>query len=200
MICYFDDMLVIGILTVLFIIFVIYLRAVRKKCYMYLLCFAVMYVYLCIVINITQFPIYASDGMREAMGGQNVWREMNLIPFKEMISGFSSEVLLNILMTIPLGFGLPFLIHCSWRRITFSGILTGALCETGQLLTALWAGFTFRHVNIDDVILNMIGTLSGYALFKGFKIIFKLSMDRWDLKTNGFFKYIDDVCDESRGR
>lgn len=80
------------------------------------------------------------------------------------------------------------------------GILTGALCETGQLLTALWAGFTFRHVNIDDVILNMIGTLSGYALFKGFKIIFKLSMDRWDLKTNGFFKYIDDVCDESWGR
>lgn len=65
MIYYFDDMLVIGILTVLFIIFVIYLRSVRKKSYMYLLCFAVMYVYLCIVINITQFPIYASDGMRE---------------------------------------------------------------------------------------------------------------------------------------
>lgn len=41
-----------------------------------------MYVYLCNVINLTQFPIYVDDDQREAFGGQNVWKEMNLIPFK----------------------------------------------------------------------------------------------------------------------
>lgn len=163
---------------------------------MYLLFFGIMYVYLCIVIKMTQFPIYALDEMREAMGGQNVWREMNLIPFKEIIDDVSIDILLNILMTIPLGFGLSFLIRCSWKKIALAGVLVGSVSEVGQLISALWIGFTFRHINIDDVILNFVGVLIGYALFKTFKILFKVLMSRLDLQSNIFLQYINCVCDE----
>lgn len=158
--------------------------------------YSIIYVYLCNVVNITQFPIYASEEMRKAMGGQNVWREMNLIPFKETISNFSAEALLNILMAMPLGFGLPFIDRCSWKKITLAGSLLGVLCEAGQFLSALWAGFTFRHVNIDDVILNLVGTLLGYALFKVFKILFKGGVTKLKPEMNVFLHYIACICDE----
>ena len=109
----------------------------KKKSNLYLLAFLVMYVYVCKVIDLTQFPVYASEEMRAAMGGQNVWKEMNLIPFKTIMESFSNDVFLNIIMTMPLGFGLPFLVRCSWKRIAFSGLTAGFLFEAGQLVTAL---------------------------------------------------------------
>ena len=77
-----------------------------------------MYIYLCNVINITQFPIYVDDLQRDSFGGQNVWKEMNFIPFKH---GFTQTSFFNILMTIPLGFGLPFLIKSSFKKIFIEG-------------------------------------------------------------------------------
>lgn len=164
---------------------------------MYLLSFLIMYIYVCELINFTQFPIYASEGMKATMGGQNVWKEMNLLPLKTIREGVSTDILLNIIMTLPLGFGLPFLVRCSWKKIIFSGITVGALCEIGQLLTALWAGFTFRHVNIDDMLLNFFGTLLGYILFKVFCYIFCWSCNRLKTAPNAFLSYILNVCEEN---
>ena len=169
MIYYFDSVYVIGGLALLFLILLAFLKFMKRKSNMYLLCFSVMYIYLCVVLDLTQFPIYASEGMKAAMGGQNVWREMNLIPLKTIVTDFSMESVLNIIVTIPLGFGLSFLMRCSWRQIMLSGLLVGGCAEAGQLLTALWVGFTFRHVNIDDILLNIIGVLLGYGVFKIFR-------------------------------
>lgn len=196
MILYFDNIFIISALGIILFVLLIYLKMKRKKNSMYLLCFLIMYIYMCEIINLTQFPIYASEGMRSAMGGQNVWREMNLFPFKTISGNLSSDILLNVVMTIPLGIGLPFLTHCSWKKIAFAGILIGVLCEMGQLLVALWAGFTFRHVNIDDVILNIIGTLLGYAVFKVFKYVFRRSYEKFKISPNFFLTYILKVCDE----
>ena len=82
MIYYFDSIYVIGGLALLFLILLAFLKFMKRKSNMYLLCFSDMYIYLCVVLDLTQFPIYASEGMKAAMGGQNVWREMNLIPLK----------------------------------------------------------------------------------------------------------------------
>ena len=40
--------------------------------------------------------IYIDDDQRKAFGGQNVWRDMNLIPLKH---GFSMTSFYNVLMT-----------------------------------------------------------------------------------------------------
>ena len=197
MIYYFENKYILGGLVLLFFVLAGILKVKMKKSNMYLLCFLIMYIYLCEVINLTQFPIYASEGMKEAMGSQNVWREMNLIPFKTIADHFSKDIILNILMTLPLGFGLPFLMKCSWGKITFSGLILGVLCESGQLESALWAGFTFRNVNIDDVILNLLGTLIGYFIFKIFSRIFRWGYRKLKIKSNVILTYILKACDEN---
>jgi glycopeptide antibiotics resistance protein len=163
----------------------------------YLLAFAIMYVYLCAVINVTQFPIYASDGMRAAMDGQNVWREMNLIPFQSIRSSLSTDIILNVILTIPFGFGLPFLIRTEWKKIVLSGIGIGAAVEAGQLISALMIGFTFRHVNIDDVILNLLGTAVGYIIFLLVRRLFLRGYQKAAKSSHPFMEYIAGVCRNS---
>ena len=197
MIYYFDSVYVIGGLALLFLILLAFLKFMKRKSNMYLLCFSVMYIYLCVVLDLTQFPIYASEGMKAAMGGQNVWREMNLIPLKTIVTDFSMESVLNIIVTIPLGFGLSFLMRYSWQQIMLSGLLVGGCAEAGQLLTALWVGFTFRHVNIDDILLNIIGVLLGYGVFKIFRNVFQWGYKKLETNSNAFLSYIKCVCDDN---
>ena len=71
MIYYFDSVYVIGGLALLFLILLAFLKFMKRKSNMYLLCFSVMYIYLCVVLDLTQFPIYASEGMKAAMGGHS---------------------------------------------------------------------------------------------------------------------------------
>ncbi|MDC0705842.1 VanZ family protein [Priestia sp. AB] len=140
------------------------------------------------MINLTQFPIYIDDDQRKAFGGQNVWRDMNLIPLKH---GFSMTSFYNILMTIPLGFGLPFIVKVSLKKVMYIGLVAGLLFEMGQLLTALYAGYTFRFVDVDDVIFNFLGTLIGYLiLFKLFKAIVESFITKFSLKSNSMINHI----------
>ena len=94
-------------------------------------------------------------------------------------------------MTIPLGFGLPFLIKASVKKVFIIGVLAGLILELGQLSSALYAGYTFRSVDIDDLILNLSGTLIGYlVLFKLFKLIFVYLVKKFDIKLNSITKQI----------
>lgn len=197
MIYYFDNIYILTGLTFVLLVLLTFLKCVRRKSTIYLLCFAIMYIYICKLIDLTQFPIYTSEGMREALGGQNVWREMNLVPFKTVLEEFSLDILMNIIMTIPLGFGVAFLIRCTWRRILAIGIIIGVCAELGQLLSALWAGFTFRHVNIDDTIMNLLGTVLGYFLFKIFSKIFRWSYQKFKINSNSFLEYVLNVCNDT---
>lgn len=145
MIYYFDSVYVIGGLALLFLILLAFLKFMKRKSNMYLLCFSVMYIYLCVVLDLTQFPIYASEGMKAAMGGQNVWREMNLIPLKTIVTDFSMESVLNI----------------------------------------------------DDILLNIIGVLVGYGVFKIFRNVFQWGYKKLETNSNAFLSYIKCVCDDN---
>lgn len=184
---YFEG-LVTYCLMILFVILALILKFKLKKTYTYLLFFTIMYIYLCNVIDITQFPIYKDDDQREIFGGQNVFRTMNLIPFQY---GFTKDSFLNILMTVPLGLGLPFLIKASFKKIFGAGLLMGLSIECTQLLVALYAGYTLRYVDIDDIIYNLLGTLMGYLiLFKLFKITLKFIVKKFDMKFNPLLKHM----------
>lgn len=154
----------------LYFLAAIYLKIKRKKSFTFLLFLAIMWAYFGGVISYTQFPIHIVEGYGEQfMGGQNVWRDMNLIPFK---TGVDKSAVLNILMTMPFGFGLPFLIRASLKKICIAGLLCGTALEAGQFITALYVGYTFRCVDINDIICNFLGTLIGYTLFLVFKSVF----------------------------
>ena len=73
--------------------------------------------------------------------------------------------LLNILMLIPFGFGLPFVTRLQMKGVIVLGALFSVAIELLQLLTGLMARMTFRTADINDVIFNTVGTTLGYMLF-----------------------------------
>lgn len=87
-------------------------------------------------------------------------RQINLVPFA---SEAVMTYLLNIVLFIPLGFLLPLL----WRRprsffYTLSaGFLFSLAIELGQL-------FNHRLTDIDDILMNTLGTLCGFGLWSLF--------------------------------
>ena len=58
-------------------------------------------------------------------------------------------------------------------------------------------GFTFRHVNIDDILLNIIGVLVGYGVFKIFRNVFQWGYKKLETNSNAFLSYIKCVCDDN---
>ena len=120
---------------------------------MYILFFTLFYIYLVKVVGETQFPIYLSESMR-ANVGQNVLNNVNLIPLIQLNKDAVQTSVLNILLTIPFGFGLPFITEFKFRKVLYCGMLFSMLLETLQLLTAFISGFTFRVIDINDTYLT----------------------------------------------
>jgi glycopeptide antibiotics resistance protein len=84
--------------------------------------------------------------------------QVNLIPFSREIDVV--DYLLNILLFVPLGFFLPII----WpninklKQVVLSGVSFSLLIEMSQL-------FTNRRTDIDDLLMNTLGTILGYLLF-----------------------------------
>jgi len=150
---------------------VLILKFKCKKSVTYLFFFSIFYVYLCKVLDYTQFPIILSEDTKREIG-QNVWRDANFIPFHPHAFAVKTS-LLNILLTMPFGFGLPFIAKVNWKKISILGVLLGVLLEMLQLAIALIVGFTFRYVDINDVIFNFCGVIFGYGIFKAVMIVFR---------------------------
>ena len=70
-------------------------------------------------------------------------------------------MVLNAIMFAPLGFLLPayFERYRHWGRTLAAGFLTSLTVELIQL-------FTFRATDVDDLIMNTLGTLVGFLLAK----------------------------------
>ena len=89
---------------------------------------------------------------------------INLIPFWDITSGVPAYLInsgLNILLFIPLGFILPLLWKefRSRRAMCFTGFLLSLGIELAQLLN-------YRISDVDDLIMNTLGTLVGFLLAK----------------------------------
>ena len=74
-------------------------------------------------------------------------------------------LLINLLLTVPIGYLLPQILHGSKRRVKgwqvlLAGSLCSALIEGMQLITRL------GMLDIEDWLLNTVGTGGGYVLFQ----------------------------------
>ncbi len=84
--------------------------------------------------------------------------DINIIPFRDMISGLSAA-LLNVILFLPFGFFLTILWGTcrSRKQILIWGFSLSLCIELLQI-------FTFRVTDVNDLITNTLGTLLGWML------------------------------------
>lgn len=106
-------------------------------------------------------------------GGRYHTGPANLVPFRtigpQLVgrgNGLIAKVNLfgNILPFLPVGFLLPLI----YREMTWPKAIALAV-GTGLLMEVLESVFRVGIFDVDDVILNALGVLTGYALFRLFK-------------------------------
>lgn len=90
---------------------------------------------------------------------------INLIPFKD---GFEISTILNIVFFMPFGFLLPALWekYNSLKKTLFLALIFSITIEVGQLFMAI------RATDINDLIMNGVGAILGYLLYKFLKSVF----------------------------
>lgn len=120
------------------------------------------------------YMFYCYMAVHDAAGIGTIWDiirygklddTINFIPFS---SEGAMTYLLNILMFMPLGFLLPLIWRDfrSLKKVVFVGFIMSLSIELCQL-------FCLRATDVDDLIMNTIGSLLGYGCWKLLKCIFK---------------------------
>lgn len=121
--------------------------------------------YLTGVLSFTQIPsirdiVYNSFGIITPKGLSIPSDEINLIPFRWITEGVRPYIE-NIVLFIPLGFMLPFIwkkYETLWKT-ALSGMTLSLIIELSQL-------FNGRITDIDDLLMNTLGALIGWVIFR----------------------------------
>ena len=162
MIYYFEKTQIIISIIIYFIMLIFSYRIIDKSDRCRLIYITLLYCYFIGVVYYTIFPIYNDEAMREAMGSISFSNNVNIVPFKDILN---TSAVLNIIMTIPFGFLLPFVLKISAKKTIVIGIMFSLLIETAQLLIGLYFDFTVRLIDVNDVICNSLGVILGYMMF-----------------------------------
>jgi glycopeptide antibiotics resistance protein len=166
----------------------------QKRSVPYLLFFSIFWIYLLAVVEAIIFPIVINW---ENSSGRFT-PSINLIPFYfgdcSMLVLCIRGVVENILLTIPFGFGIHFLVQVRPRTFLWLSLTVGLLFELSQLVISLVFRSRFRAVDINDVILNGAGILIGYAIFRVFVWVYLQIAEHINLKDKWLLADLYDVA------
>ena len=189
------NVLTLLLFTLIWIGIVAFLRVKKKKNLIYLIFFTIFYIYLFKVLDYTLFQFqsllllkYFSSNL--ILNGVGAGKSLNLLPLITLTPEDVKTSLLNILLLIPFGFGLPFITNFRMRRIVVIGALFSFMIELLQMVTGLMANITFRIADINDVLFNTIGVAIGYMLFFEFLRFYRQISFTEKISTNPILKYI----------
>lgn len=189
------------VLLPVLVAYVIIVLVLKKKgsTSVYIFLFSIFYIYLYALASFTLFPIHFGEAFT-GVTDFNIRYNIRLIPLITLTQADIRTSVLNVLLTIPFGFGISFVAKVGNKKIIFLGFSLGFLIEALQLLQGLVAGFTFRIIDIDDVIFNFIGVLIGYAAFWIFKKLYDEAFNRFskrpDSKCNAMLLYVRNLAVE----
>lgn len=148
----------------------------QKRSPSYLICFSLFWAYLLFLLNVTLFPIPVDIAGAWFPNERVLFilTHVNLIPFS-YVDFFNKyvvfvEIVRNIFLTIPFGFGINFIARVKSKNILWLGVAVGFAIEIAQLVVSLAIGGAYRTVDITDILLNMAGVWLGYGLFKMFAL------------------------------
>ena len=151
------------------LIFWIVISCIRKKSLSRKILISLFIVYITVVASITIFPIIMDSEMVIEH------KSINLIPFSTITNLFANanlstvilQVFGNILMTIPYGVAIPLLVKRKrWYHYVIYALIFPLIIELTQLIICLSINSFYRTIDIDDVILNSLGIVIGYGIYK----------------------------------
>lgn len=176
---------------------VTFLRLKKRKSLVYLMFFTIFYVYLVKVLDYTLFQFQSLILLKHFMPelilqGQTAGKNINLIPLITLAAPDLKTSILNILLMMPFGFGLPFITEFRVKKIVAAGALLSIAVEFLQLITGFAAKITFRVADVNDVIFNTLGVALGYLLFAGFVRFHRRIFDNSEPAANPIFRYISE--------
>jgi glycopeptide antibiotics resistance protein len=186
---------IIPLAMIILVPLLIYLKKKKGRTSGYLICFAVFYIYLIYAVGYTVLPLWFDPDLLELLRSDaNLMSSINLIPLRGMSIDYllSIQVVGNIVLGIPFGFGLPFLVKSNYQSILRRGLFFALTIELVQLVISLLYRFPYRTVDINDVLLNLSGVAIGYALFCFFAWIYRKSVSK-DEPTKSVWSHIHNV-------
>ncbi len=189
------DLLTLLLFSLIWIGIMTFFRLKKKKSFVYLLFFTIFYIYVCKVLDYTLFQFQSLSLLKHFMPdlmlrGQTAEKSINLFPLITLTLEDLKTSLLNVLLMVPFGFGLPFVTKFRMKNIVIIGTLFSIIIEFLQLITGLIAKITFRIADINDVIFNTVGVAIGYILFVGFVRICRYISHNRKIAANPILRYI----------
>lgn len=177
-----------GIVTLVAVL--IFLRQ-KGKSISYLFFFSLFWLYLMQVVSVAVFP-FPIDIPYEKFKPS-----INLVPFdfghcdSRRIEQCFRQIYENILLTLP--FGINFVARIKPRHIFVLAAGVGAVLELIQLAVSLIFRASFRVIDINDIILNALGVLIGYGVFRIFGWAYWHLLQRLQLQPRRIFAHIQEV-------
>lgn len=187
------NLLIVVLFAVIWLSIILSLRS--KKSPAFLIFFTLFYIYIFKVLDYTLFQFQSLILLKLfnphlILNGQAAGEELNLIPFITLTPQDLQTSLLNVLLMMPFGFGLPFITNYRLKKIVVLGALFSIIIEFTQLVTGYMAKITFRVADINDVIFNTLGVALGYVLFVGFMNAYRRLTHNVEMPTNLLARYI----------
>lgn len=174
---------------------VAFLMLKKRKRLVYVLFFTILYIYIYQVFDYTLLQFQSLLLLKHfvpglMLRGVEAGRSVNLIPLVTLTQEDVKTSLLNILMMVPFGFGLPFITNFRFKKVVVVGLLLSIIIELLQLITGFMANTTFRIADINDVIFNTAGVVIGYILFVAFVRIYRSIFHNREILKNPILRYI----------
>ncbi|WP_367584787.1 VanZ family protein [Paenibacillus sp. FJAT-26967] len=170
-------------------------RKNNPKVYISLIFHGIFYIYVCYVIKYTLFPIPVNENYLSLVRPGTAFRQninMQLLWLSDNFS-FTKEHALNILMTIPFGFIINYLIKPrGFGRIILLGALVGICIECFQLSISVLLNYPYRIIDSNDVVMNLAGVVAGYLIFRVISSVYIRLADTLHMEHNSFTKYVYD--------
>ena len=171
----------------------------RKHSLPYTVFFSILWVYGMAGLDKTFFPLQINGQYVDVMRQVPLMSFVNLIPFSFGPYGLNAPSLFglvnNIILTVPLGFLLNFMTRLKMKKIVWLSIAFGFGIEALQLFVSWLLRYPYRVIDINDALLNAIGVLIGYALFRVFAWIYLAITRKLAIEHKGLLAYIHTVTD-----
>lgn len=131
-------------------------------------------IYITCLVDITLFPFPYQKYLIQIMIEDNLGYLNNFVPFKgivEFIRNGSFTIALkqlggNIVLFIPFGLALPILFPKIMKhKMILIGFSVSLVIELTQGIAGLYIGYNYRSCDIDDLLLNTLGTVLGVLIY-----------------------------------